>query len=105
MPRENQQAMVARVMGCVFAAAGFIVMYLGWRGMAREGCVDCQMPYLLSGGAVGLGLVFLGVGLLVVGELRATRGQLADLVRRGGDKGDELRVERPVVSMRKSASG
>jgi hypothetical protein len=51
--------------------AGFVVIGLGWNGMARVACPDCQLPYLLSGGATGVGLILFGVGLLVIGQIRA----------------------------------
>ena len=34
---------------------------------------DAQLPYLLSGGAVGIGLIVFGAALLVLGQVRADR--------------------------------
>jgi hypothetical protein len=62
-----------RLVGLVFCAAGFVVIGLGWNGMARVACPDCQLPYLLSGGATGIGLIIFGVGLLVMAQIRADR--------------------------------
>lgn len=85
MRRRNWPAILiqlTRWLGIVFVAAGFGVVGLGWGGMARLSCVDCQLPYLLSAGATGIGLVVLGVGLLVIAQLRAERLRLADHLER-----------------------
>jgi hypothetical protein len=50
--------------GAFFAIAGFVFMFLGWYGAARTPRAIEQMPYLLSGGLIGLGMVFVG-GLLL----------------------------------------
>jgi hypothetical protein len=60
----------------VFVAAGFAGIGVGWNEMARVTCVDCQLPYLLSAGAGGLGAIVLGVGLLVIAQIRAERMRL-----------------------------
>jgi hypothetical protein len=60
-----------RLLGLIFSIAGFVVIGLGWNGMARVACPDCQLPYLLSGGATGVGLILFGVGLLVIAQIRA----------------------------------
>lgn len=66
----------ARILGLVFIAAGFIAIGLGWNGSARVGCVDCQFPYLLSGGAAGLGLILFGSVLLLIAQFRSERVKL-----------------------------
>ena len=50
--------------GVVLVAAGFVALFLAWNGAAGLDYVEGQMPYLLSGGLVGLGLI--GAGLTVV---------------------------------------
>src|SRR5947207_11371566 len=67
----------ARIVGMALCAAGFIAIYVGWTAAARVTCVDCQLPYLLSAGATGIGLIVLGVGVLLVAEIRAARVHLA----------------------------
>ncbi|HEX9235575.1 MAG TPA: hypothetical protein VF972_04785 [Actinomycetota bacterium] len=62
-----------RLLGLAFCVAGFVAIGLGWNGMARVACPDCQLPYLLSGGATGLGLIIFGATLLVMGQMRADR--------------------------------
>ena len=52
------------VPGAVAVVGGFIVMFLGWYGAARSYPEVAQIPYIISGGFFGLGLVVLG-GLLL----------------------------------------
>ena len=52
------------VPGSVAVVGGFVVMFIGWYGAARSYPEVAQIPYIISGGLVGLGLVILG-GLLL----------------------------------------
>src|SRR5437667_8395542 len=78
----GRQIRFGRAFGLLVCAAGFAAMGLGWFGTARVSCTDCQIPYLLSGGAVGLGLVIFGVTILVVAQLRAEGRRTADRLER-----------------------
>ena len=53
------------VPGSVAVVLGFVAMVLGWVGAARTAREIEQIPYLISGGLIGLALVVLG-GLLLV---------------------------------------
>jgi hypothetical protein len=53
------------VPGSILVFLGFVVMSLGWVGAARTPREIEQVPYLISGGLIGLALVVLG-GLLLV---------------------------------------
>lgn len=53
------------VPGSILVFLGFVVMVLGWVGAARTAREIEQIPYLISGGLVGLAMVLLG-GLLLV---------------------------------------
>jgi hypothetical protein len=46
--------------GAFLVLAGFVLMFLGWYGAAHTARQIEQIPYLISGGFIGLGLVFLG---------------------------------------------
>ena len=70
------QIRTTRLLGLLCCLVGFVAIGLGWHGMASVACPDCQLPYLLSGGATGLGLIMFGVMLLIVAQLRSDR--LAD---------------------------
>ena len=83
--------------GAVLMPLGIIAIMLGWYGTAHTKYQYNQLPYVVSGGLLGLGLVFLG-GFLYFGamlarmsnEQRETTRQLvdamsalADIVTRG----------------------
>jgi hypothetical protein len=70
---RERQITVARWMGLVLCAGGFAAIGVGWAGMAGATSADAQLPYLLSGGAVGIGLIVFGAALLVLGQVRADR--------------------------------
>jgi hypothetical protein len=71
--------------GAVLMPLGIIAIMLGWSGTAHTKYQYNQLPYVVSGGLLGLGLVFLG-GFLYFGamlarmatEQRESTRQLAD---------------------------
>jgi hypothetical protein len=75
--RAERRARWTRVLGLAFCAAGFAAVALGWAGAARKNCVDCQIPYLISGGAAGVALMIFGVGLLVMAQMRTESRRLS----------------------------
>jgi hypothetical protein len=77
-----RQIKFARFLGLVLCGAGFLLIILGWAGAARRSCIDCQIPYLLSGGAAGLGLILFGVTIVVMAQLRTDSRRLADRLDR-----------------------
>ena len=56
--------------GIVVAAAGFVVIMITWGKVGALTVVPFQMPYLLSGGLVGLGLIMTGLTLISVNAKR-----------------------------------
>jgi hypothetical protein len=50
--------------GALAVLFGFIFMFFGWYGAARTPRAIEQVPYLISGGFIGLGMVFVGAILL-----------------------------------------
>jgi hypothetical protein len=58
-------------LGCI--AVGLLIIGLAWNGAASVDFVSGQIPYLLSGGALGLGLIVLGSALIVVQNSRRDR--------------------------------
>jgi hypothetical protein len=46
--------------GSALALAGIALVIVGWVGTSRTVLVAGQIPYLVSGGLLGLGLIFLG---------------------------------------------
>jgi hypothetical protein len=54
--------------GAFALVLGFVFMFFGWYGAAHTARQIEQIPYLISGGFIGLGLVFVG-GLLLASAL------------------------------------
>ena len=46
--------------GAVLVPVGLVLIILGWLGTSRTSRVYEQMPYVISGGLLGVGLVFAG---------------------------------------------
>lgn len=59
--------------------AGFAVLLVAWRGVAATPYVPFQLPWLLSGSLVGIGLIGVGVALL---DTHVTRSMGAEDRRR-----------------------
>lgn len=73
MPKNLGRPVVG---GLILIALGFFAIALGYNGAARRACVDCQLPYVLSGGILGLAFVVLGAGLIVFEALRRGRAHV-----------------------------
>jgi hypothetical protein len=84
-PPPPWQAFVATfwpfVLGTLLIAGGLVAIVIGWIGASGTVYVGLQIPYLLSGGLLGLALVVLGSALMIVHVLarqaRLTRRLLA----------------------------
>ncbi len=63
--------------GVGMIGVGFLLIVLAWNGAASLDYTQGQIPYLISGGVGGLGLVVGGVGLLVIQGLRRDNLMLA----------------------------
>src|SRR4051812_14305109 len=63
-------------LGLLCVAIGILLIGLGWNGAAGVDFPQGQIPYLLSGGALGLALVVLGATLIVVQTMRRDRARL-----------------------------
>ena len=81
---KNGWIKLGGVLGIVYCLAGFVLVFLGWNGAASNDRVEAQMPYLISGGIAGLGLIVVGAGLMVANSLRTDRIELRAAI-------DELR--------------
>lgn len=74
----DRRIRLGRLLGLIFLAAGFLVIGKAWDGAAAQGRVDSQLPYLLSGGFMGLGLIVTGATLLLLATARSERQVLTD---------------------------
>jgi hypothetical protein len=103
-------------LGLGFVAVGLLVIGLAWNGAASVDFVSGQIPYLLSGGALGLGLVVLGATMVIVQNSRRDRaiveaqlrelntaiGRLANAMGAGGPGGHNGGPRHEVVLGRSS---
>lgn len=92
------------VAGGVLAPVGVILVLLGWFGAARTPNLHEQIPYLISGGLLGLALVFLGGFFYfahwltqLVREQRAGTAAVVEAVRRLADAVEAGRPPAPTA--------
>ena len=69
-------------LGIGLCLLGFLVIFFGWNGAASQDYLPAQLPYLISGGAAGLGIVVVGAALIVVQNHRADRARLEAVLER-----------------------
>jgi hypothetical protein len=85
------------VLGLI-AVAGCVMWGLAWRGVARTVYVPLQMPWVISGGLAGLGLLGLALAAWSIQlgrrEDAVHRSAVDDLVRTGATLAEELRTGR-----------
>lgn len=62
--------------GLALVAAGLITIGVAYNAVASQTALVAQMPYLVSGGLIGLSLVIVGAAVLVVRGAREDREQL-----------------------------
>lgn len=77
-------------LGGALVVAGFVAIVIGWVGTSRTVLESGQIPYVVSGGLLGLGLVFLG-SFLYFGHW------VAVLVRESRERGAEDREDLALV--------
>jgi hypothetical protein len=58
--RSTDAARVLFIIGSIAAPLGLVFIFLGWMGASRTPNLYEQIPYSISGGMFGLGLVFTG---------------------------------------------
>jgi hypothetical protein len=77
------------------AAAGFVMLGLGWRGGARTPYVPLQMPWIVSGGIAGLALIGMALGAWSIHLGRRQdavhRAATEDLVRAAVELAEDVR--------------
>src|SRR4026209_404815 len=64
------------LLGIAYCVAGFFLIFLGWNGAASHDREPAQIPYVISGGIAGLGLVVVGAALIVAHSLHTDRVEL-----------------------------
>jgi hypothetical protein len=69
---------VRALRGWVVIIAGGILLLSSYLGVSGQTDPGLQLPYLVSGGLVGLALVVVGSALLIADRIEATRGRAAN---------------------------
>ena len=83
VPALRPLSPVPTYLGIAVAAVGFVLVMFAWGQSAGETNVALQIPYLISGGMVGLGLIMVGVTVVNVAAKRRDallREQQTDLL-------------------------
>lgn len=70
LPALRPLSPVPTYLGVALAAIGFVLIAFTWGAVAGETNVALQMPYLVSGGLTGLGLVMVGLTIISVSARR-----------------------------------
>lgn len=70
VPALRPLSPVPTYLGIAVAAIGFVLVIFAWGQSAGETNVALQIPYLISGGMVGLGLIMVGVTVVNVAAKR-----------------------------------
>jgi hypothetical protein len=67
---------VRPVLGYVLVALGLLALLIGWYGVSGEAIVAKQLPYIASGGLLGVALVVLGGRFMLIQDLRRDSNRL-----------------------------
>jgi hypothetical protein len=78
--------------GLLIAAVGFGLLLLTWSRVAAEGNVAFQVPYLVSGGLTGLGLIMGGLVLVNISAKRQDAAERARQMDQLRESLDDLRA-------------
>lgn len=73
---------VRPVLGWVLAALGGLALLLGWYGVSGEALTAKQLPYLVSGGLTGIGLLVLAAVFLATEDVRRQLDRLGEVERK-----------------------
>src|SRR4051794_28348110 len=73
---------VRPVLGWVLAALGGLALLLGWYGVSGQALTAKQLPYLVSGGLTGIGLLILAGVFLATEDVRRQLGRLDEVERK-----------------------
>lgn len=75
----DRRVRLARLLGFVLVTAGHVIIGVAWNGSASINFVQGQIPYMLSGGFMGLGMIVTGCVLLLLATIRAEREIVTEL--------------------------
>jgi hypothetical protein len=71
--------------GWTLAGLGALSLFLGWYGVSGQSLTAKQLPYLVSGGLTGIGLVVIAAVFLATDDVRKQMGRLDEIERKVDD--------------------
>jgi hypothetical protein len=95
------------VWGWILVGIGLLLVLLGYLGISREALVAKQLPYLISGGILGLALVGFGAMLVGTEDLKRTQERIDHLEDLVADLHAVLlsRTDAPTISSNGESAG
>jgi hypothetical protein len=94
---------VRPALGWILLGLGALALFLGWYGVSGQSLPAKQLPYLISGGLTGLGLIVVGSVVLATAHLRRQLERLDGIERKMNDLYALLVLEPPPDSAGPSA--
>jgi hypothetical protein len=79
------RANLDRVVAVVLVVAGVLALIVGWVGVSGTGLAAEQLPYLISGGLGGIGMIAVGCTMWVSADLQDEWRRLDALEERLGE--------------------
>jgi hypothetical protein len=73
---------VRPVLGWVLAGLGALALLLGWYGVSGQALTAKQLPYLVSGGLTGIGLLLIASVFLATEDVRRQLDRLGEVERK-----------------------
>jgi len=73
---------VRPVLGWVLAGLGALALLLGWYGVSGQALTAKQLPYLVSGGLTGIGLLVIAAVFLATEDVRRQLDRLGEVERK-----------------------
>jgi hypothetical protein len=95
------------VWGWILVGLGLLLVLMGYLGISREALVAKQLPYLISGGILGLALVGFGAMLVGTEDLKRTQERIDHLEDLVADLHAVLlsRSDAPTISINGETAG
>lgn len=81
-PDTDRPSHLPLYLGILLLVAGWVVIMLGWYQAGRQDLETGQIPYVISGGFGGFGLILMGVIAMLVDVVRQAESKL----RRSADE-------------------
>ena len=92
--KPGQFGKLGSKLALAFIALGLLAILFGWNGAAGNIAVAAQLPYIVSGGLIGVSLVIVGAALMITQNAREDRQRLEGLLLQLVDAQQAAAVDR-----------